>query len=446
MPAQWTSEQVLALAPDASSAKAGKELATARKWLSLGREGEAAWGECQGSGKSPYQAQIDLSEPAFRCTCPSRKFPCKHALGLFLILANQPGAFREEPAPAWVTEWLASRAQRAQQREQRQEERAAQPVDPSAQARRAAQRETRVAAGLQELERWLRDLVRRGLASAQGEPYSFWDAPAARLVDAQAPGLARQLREMAGIPSSGEGWQERLLDRLGRLHLLLEGYRRIETLPAETQADIRALIGWTQSQEELLAGQGLRDWWRVVGQRTEEEDRLRVERTWLQGQASGRFALVLQFAPHGQVPERSLILGTVLDAELVFFPGAYPLRALVKRPFDLATSLDALPGQATITEAMKQYAEAVAHNPWLERFPMTLDTVTPLQRSGGWSVRDPEGRALPLSPRFRQGWLLSALTGGHRLAVFGEWNGDYLQPLSLFAEGTFYGVMRSEPA
>lgn len=434
----------MALAPDASSAKAGKDLAAPRKWLSLGRAEEAAWGECQGSGKNPYQAQIDLSEPAFRCTCPSRKFPCKHALGLFLILADQPGAFSEETPPAWVSDWLASRRQRVEQREQRREERAAQPVDPAAQTRRAAQREARVAAGVEELERWLRDLVRRGLAATQSEPYAFWDSPAARLIDAQAPGLARQLREMAGISSSGEGWQERLLERLGRLHLLLEGYRRRETLPVETQEDIRALIGWTQSQEELLAGAGVRDWWRVVGQRVEEEDRLRVERTWLQGRESGRFAMVLQFAPIGQVPERSLILGTVLDAELVFFPSAHPQRALVKQVFDLATSLDGLPGPSTITAALEQYATALAHNPWLDRFPMTLEAVLPVPRSGGWSARDPEGCTLPLAPRFRQGWLLSALTGGSPLALFGEWDGYHLQPLSLFAEGCFYGVTRGE--
>lgn len=32
----------------------------------------AVWGLCQGSGKDPYQTQIDLIGPAFRCSCPSR--------------------------------------------------------------------------------------------------------------------------------------------------------------------------------------------------------------------------------------------------------------------------------------------------------------------------------------------------------------------------------------
>jgi hypothetical protein len=97
----WTTAQILALAPDAASAKAGQGLATARKWLTLGADGQAAWGLCQGSGKDPYQAQIDLTEPAFRCSCPSRKFPCKHGLGLFLLLASSAAAFKEKEPPDW---------------------------------------------------------------------------------------------------------------------------------------------------------------------------------------------------------------------------------------------------------------------------------------------------------------------------------------------------------
>jgi hypothetical protein len=64
MTSVWSSEQILALAPDAGSIKNGKALATASKWQNLGGTDRALWGECQGSGKNPYQAQIDLAEPA----------------------------------------------------------------------------------------------------------------------------------------------------------------------------------------------------------------------------------------------------------------------------------------------------------------------------------------------------------------------------------------------
>lgn len=93
--------------------------------------------------------------------------------------------------------------------------------------------------------------------------------------------MARLVKEMATLAQSGEGWAEQLLEIVGRLHLLLEGYGRIETLPPETQANIRTLLGWTLNQDDLLAGAGLRDSWVVLGQRIEEEDRLKVKRTWL---------------------------------------------------------------------------------------------------------------------------------------------------------------------
>src|SRR5215467_12774043 len=153
----WSAEQILALSPDASSAKAGRALATARKWLRLGADEQTAWGLCQGSGKDPYQTQIDLTGPAFRCSCPSRKFPCKHALGLFLTLATQPAEFREKRPPDWVVEWVASRAKRADQRVEKQAnaETGEKTVDEAAKSRRAAGREAKVTAGLQELDLWL---------------------------------------------------------------------------------------------------------------------------------------------------------------------------------------------------------------------------------------------------------------------------------------------------
>lgn len=112
----WTTDQVLALAPDASSAKAGRGLANIRKWTSLGTDERTAWGLCQGSGKDPYQTRIDLTEPAFKCSCPSRKFPCKHAIGLFLLLAEQPATLKAGQPPAWVTEWLDSRQERSEKK------------------------------------------------------------------------------------------------------------------------------------------------------------------------------------------------------------------------------------------------------------------------------------------------------------------------------------------
>ena len=165
----------MALAPDASSAKNGKALATSRKWSSLGFNETAAWGECQGSGKNPYRTQIDLREPAFKCSCPSRKFPCKHGIGLFILLVNEKELFSQTVPQEWVSDWLQARSQRQVKKEEKvsTQEKVNKEVNPEAQAKRAAKRLDKVTAGMQDLEVWLRDLVNNGLAAAQEKPYSF---------------------------------------------------------------------------------------------------------------------------------------------------------------------------------------------------------------------------------------------------------------------------------
>src|SRR5262249_61354120 len=90
--------------------------------------------------------------------------------------------------------------------------RATAPKHPRAAARRAQQRETRVASGLAELARWLCDQARQGLAASQQAGYGHWDDIAARMIDAQAPGLAERLRALASVPHSGAGWDGRLLE------------------------------------------------------------------------------------------------------------------------------------------------------------------------------------------------------------------------------------------
>lgn len=430
MSATWIPEKILALAPDASSAKNAKALASPRKWSLLGYNEQAAWGECLGSGKNPYRTQIDLIEPAFKCSCPSRKFPCKHSLGLFLLLANDNSKFSDNVPPEWVSSWLDSR----KQRKVKQAETAKKEVDPKTQAKRAQKRLDKVTAGVQDLELWLRDLMRQGLATVQGQSYSFWDATAARLVDAQAPGLARLVRQMGGIPFSGEGWQERLLAQLGKVYLLVEGFKRLEKLPPEVQADIRTQIGWTQTKEELFKKQGVKDSWLILGCMVEEEDRLRVQRIWLWGKKTQQKALILNFA-HGNQPfDTSLLPGNCIDAELVFFESAYPLRAIVKSRDGIPTPVDRIPGNKTISEIMQTCAQALACNPWIEQFPVALHTIIPNQKNGIWFLYDVHKHPLPIKPKSQKNWQILALSGGYPLDIFGEWDGEYFLPLSVWTD------------
>jgi len=246
------------------------------------------------------------------------------------------------------------------------------------------------------------------------------------------------LRALDGITTTGAQWPARLLREAALLHLAREGWTRLATLPAETQADLRNTIGFTLSQEEVLAQAGVRDRWLVAGQRVEEEDRLRTQRTWLFGLATGRPALCLSFSATPSQPlDVSLVPGTVVEAELAFYPSAWPLRALVKQRYG-APELDqaALPHRSA-AEAMAFASAAFTANPWLEQVPLGLSGVIPVRRGNEWLARDDAGDVLPLAVADAKGWTLLALSGGAAIGLAGEWNGDVLRPLSVWAEGRF---------
>lgn len=444
----YTSEQVIALAPDASSAKSGKDLANRRKWVSAGKNGAVAiWGECQGSGSTPYQTQVDLSTPAFKCSCPSRKFPCKHGLGLLLLFAQDEASFNESDLPPWVASWMESRQERAEKQTQKAAAAKETPVDPAAQAKRIAQREERIKNGLDELERWLCDLVRRGLANSD-LGYSTWDSIAARLVDSQAPGLARLLRGMASVPSItnkiGKGtWQEKLMERIGLIYLAIQGYRNLETLSPEEQADLRTLIGWTTPQEEIMALPGIVDKWIVIGQYTSEEDNLLVHRTWLYGQQTGKPALILQ-ARHPSQPGSfsTYIPGSAYLTECSFYPSNYPLRALMKDASVTPASVPDLSLMATLTEMNERYADALCSYPWLERFPVVINNVKPVrQANNSWHIIDSGNNTIPLATSFANPWRMVSIGGGHAVTITGEWNGETLMPFGVFSEGHYITLL-----
>ncbi|NHZ44313.1 SWIM zinc finger family protein [Massilia aquatica] len=438
-------DQILALAPDASSANAGSQLAGPAKWSNLGRTDSAVWGECQGSGKVPYRTQIDLDEPAFKCSCPSRKFPCKHGIGLYLLLAANGALFAAADAPQWVSDWLDSRQQRSEKKQQSAADKAAAATPEQAAAlaaaaqKREGKRDSKVAAGIVELQTWLEDLAREGLSTLRARGPGFWNDIAARMVDAQAAGLAARLRRASGMAfdTSLPNWETRLARELASIYLLCTACSRLPDLTPELQSDVRSLVGWNISQEDVLAQAGVQDRWQVLAQHTGDNERVRARTTWLRGQASGRWAMILQYAAGSLGYDKVLAPGTQFDGELCFYHGAYPLRALIRQQDAFGTLDTTLAPAPTLDAALAAYAGALARNPFLERFPLLLDAMVPHAGTAP-HLAGADGRILPLHPGFRHLWPLLALSGGHPVTVIGEWDGHAIVPLSVFTEGRLH--------
>ncbi|WP_241386214.1 SWIM zinc finger family protein [Rhodococcus sp. CH91] len=425
MTTPWTLQQINAVAPDPSSMTAARGVAAA--WAETGHDGAVLWGLCRGRGTTPYRTAIDPNAPAFLCSCPSRKVPCKHALSLLVRWSE--GALAAGDPPAFVVEWLSARAAAATIPDPPADEPVKVP-DPAAAQRRAE----RVAAGLEDLDRWLTDRIRHGLGSVD-HGYDTYEEIAARMVDAQAPGVASSLRTLASVVERDEDWPARLLTEYARLHLMVVAYRQRNELPGPLVRSLRTHLGFGVRVEEVRAEPAVRDRWQVLATRITEESRMFTRRIWLRGRATGRWALLLDFA-HGTARFTTSMPapGSSIDADLHFYPASAPLRAVPGRRHSDPEPFTTLPA-TDLDTALDEYARMRGADPWLRAWPVLLGSVVPVDTDDGWFVVDRSGRAVPITGDDDGRWRLHAVAGGHPVTVCGDWDGVSLTPVSLFTEG-----------
>ncbi len=426
------------------------------------------WGSCQGSGKTPYRVAVDTFGPSYTCTCPSRKFPCKHVLGLLYLWAE--GRIELGGGiSSYAAEWAAKRETVEKNRPSPEPARELTDAQVEAAEKRAAQRDERVRTGMVELNRWLVDQVTAGVAATTKGGYRAASEMAARMVDAQAPGVASRLRSLALIPSSGRDWPERLVDQLGLLRLLAEATFRLDELDEELRQTVRDHLGYTTARADVLGSPPATDRWVVVGMRDSDEEQVSLRRVWLRGVESGRVAQVLLFTPYGGQVDTSLLPGMVVEGDVHYYPGRTRLRAIMGRRGCESPLTDWEPDAWTVSEAAAAWRQVIADDPWLSEYPALVCgtavaprvAVSAAQRhadqaggprpaahlggpdadgaplTGGnpWCLVDAAGDALPLVGTETDLWHLLAVTGGRRYPVFGELSTAGLRPTSVVVDG-----------
>ena len=447
-----TAQSIEQVAPDQASLAAASRIKRAA-WTALGKDDERhiAWGECHGSGSAPYRIAVDLNDLAAKCSCPSRKFPCKHSLGLMLVALDAPQAFASREAPDWVLDWASRRRPGARrtsstgqsaaaasgnslERAAEQEER--EPPDEAAIARAEAQshrlkekREASILAGLDDLDRWIADEIDAGLAAFVQRAPQRCRIAAQRLVDAKAPALATRLdalpAELLSLPEAERG--RYAIEALGSLHLLAEAYRRQEQLPAPLRSDVRRLAGWTVERQDLLddpASLRANATWIVAAVHTEiQPDRLRRIETWLMRGDEGAppFAVLIDFVPVASGQGGAAYLpGESFDAELVFYPSAAPLRAIIGVRGESRKA--AWPKGVPSLAAILDFHDALStSHPWISGWPFALEggKIAGFAEAGLWLTHGDE--TVPIARRQQQDAL--ALTAADISRLAGLWDG-----------------------
>jgi hypothetical protein len=282
--------------------------------------------------------------------------------------------------------------------------------------------------GLDELDLWLADQVRGGLAALQRGGYGPVDQMAARMVDAQAPGVAGLLRS---LPARfvGDRWPDRTLEHLALIRLLVAAHRRLDDLPADLAETVRGRVGYPRSKESVLASPAVRDRWAVLGLVDVPDYRLTSRRVWLRGSVSGRWAVLLSFAVGGAGLDTTVLPGVTIDADLHFYPGAGEHRALLGAEHDRLEGVLDAPGIG-VGEAAAAFGALVAADPWAERLPVVLHgaPIPPDDAEQRWSFRGEDGLAVELVPG-AGAWPLLARSMGDPIDVAGEWTRRGFLPL-----------------
>lgn len=463
----WSTEQVVALARSSARFGAGEALAVPSLWSHTGAGDRAVWGRYHGSGTEPYEVAVDHVNVRDRCTCPSRARPCKHVLGLLVMWVRGFVVDVAEPPP--VSAWIERQLRRLAPGDDGDANTAAtaaepdgdcpaagdgtddgggpSPPEPQPAAEPGGERDIarnerieRLVGGLAELDRWLEDRLRAGLADPSIARFSTWDELANRLVDARAGALANRVRRLAGQVGTSPDWHEHVLAEMGILHLIAQAGQRVPSLPSDLADAVAVTCGWQARKADVEGSAPDTDRWLVAGRSDTREDLVEVRRVWLRGLDRGNWAMVLSFAAYRQSLDTSLAVGSVIHADVHRYPGSGQ-RSLVgdvqlvdSDPVMVFRSACSI--ATTVAGACAEIGRTFAAEPWLDRVPVTL-TASPTVGAGGWVLSDHTGSLMvapDTSPRGDTLAVLLAASAGAPVTLTVEWTAAGLVPLAVFLD------------
>ena len=379
-------------------------------WPASGLLDERPLGALQGQRQNPYQVCVDLAGPAYKCSCPSRKFPCKHALGLLLLWA-EVRCRRRRRAPASSPSGRRAGAARAAGRRAQ----AAGTPDPVAAAKRA---------------RAARRAGRRRHGRAE---------PLARRPGAAGPGRRRARRAPARSRRWPPGWSTPRRRRAASAVRRLGGDRRHRAAvgrPAARRAGPAAAAGrrprparraaarrWPPPSAPGSAsrsrprtcwpGPRVADRWQVLGQVDSDDGALTTRRSWLRGarQRPVRADPVVRRARASRSPP-TWCPGTEFRRRAVLLSRAPRRCARWSRTGTAAPPAvrPRRPARLPLRAALAGWAADAGRRAVAVRRPDAAGRAS-RPSADGW-LADAAGAALPLAPGHREPWWLLAAAGG----------------------------------
>jgi hypothetical protein len=417
-----TEEFVNALAPNQNAIMNGWGLVKKNKLVKLYRSHDDTilFGECMGSGSSNYVTSVDLikpESPLFRCSCPSRQFPCKHGLGLmYAYLSGKP--FEVAAIPAEILEKREKLEKRAEKK-QKQAAKGPKKVNKSAlQKKLKAQLE-----GLDLLDKILGNLAQSGLGTMNAKTVKLLDEQVKQLGNYYLPGPQAILRDFSGLFEANERPERIYTLAIDKLVLLRALSRKSREYLQKRAADPELAMDLTGSLDEQLghvwqladlkqAGmcQSKAELIQLCFNSRANEFRKEYQDVgaWL-NLTNGQIQETVNYRPFKAVKylrEEDSFFEVMQVAELMVYPGGElnpRIRwenAIVRPlgPSDYAR-IRQFAGQS-VAEAVKAVKNQIK-NPLAEKFPLLLVAAARIGQVGErWVLEDSAGQRLVLEDHF----------------------------------------------
>lgn len=221
---KFTENDILVLT-DASTIKNAKSICNKNSFLSLGKSKDGTFyvGDCKGSGSKSYIVSADFINsnvtPTFRCSCPSRKFPCKHSIALMYEILNE-----KEFDIIEIPEDILKKREKKENREKKAKEKGETPQKPKKVNKSAKIKKiNKQLEGLDFTEKIIIDMLKKGLGSLTNN--SDYKSLAKQLGDYYLPGVQNYIYDFIQKSEEEEVDYDYLLKILVKVNSLIKKSR-----------------------------------------------------------------------------------------------------------------------------------------------------------------------------------------------------------------------------
>lgn len=418
-----TESYVDSLALNSSAIKNGKDLVKKNSFplLCQSEDGTIIFGECKGSGKDPYRCSVDVAKegnPVFRCTCPSRQFPCKHNLGLMYAYTSGK-TFITAPVPQDIVD----KREKAEKREEKKKE----PVDPDAPVVKRKTNKSallkKIAAQLEGIsiaEKLILQLVQSGLGSLDKKVLQTAEEQAKQLGNYYIPGIQTALRDLTlqfRAEKDRETVYTNAIEQLTTLQALIKKSReylnsRLENPdhPMDTESTLEEWIGHAWQIAEL------REYGRVRGESSElmqlsfrsYTDQARgefIDEGYWSELQNGQIHFTRTYRPFRAakyIREEDSVFQVVEAKELAQYPGELNTRVRWEdATFREADSQDFRKIRASAHKSFPEVIKQVKNqikNPLSDKWPVVLLQFAEIKKTEtSFVLIDEQGKQLPLA-------------------------------------------------